>query len=233
MTVANARAYAPQIFGVGAGIIVLYGVSDIIYWITTTILSLDMYDVFYMGFSTGSLSVLLLAGTAFGLYRRARIQPERALRLALGKVQRSPAVTAVLGTNVREGALRAYSRVHGHVAVSRNRRLAWVEPRSQFLFQVAGDKGDAFVSGEAVKHNGRVILSLLAVDTPSHTVLLVGDEDKLSVRGSLRGFLQVQRAQYIQQTRQEDDDARVREQEEVLPDDGSDVAKPKKRTSSS
>lgn len=225
LTLSSLRQYLPQLAGVTAGIVILYGVSDIIYWITTTILGLDMYDVFYYGFYTGSACVLLLSTTSFALYRRARIQPERAVKLALAKVQRSGAVAGLLGGNVKQGALTATSRSIGHVSVSKSRRLAWVEPRAQFLFQVVGDAGDGFVSGEAVKHNGRTVLSLLALDTRDSTILLVGEEEKLSVKGSLRGFLQVQRAQYIEQSTQEDDDARVEEQAD-LPDDGSDTVKP-------
>jgi hypothetical protein len=56
-------------------------------------------------------------------------------------------------------------------------------------------------------------------------LLLKGSEDKLHVRGTLRGFLQTERAQYIPQDREEaDDDAKVEEQA-ALPEDEEEPAK--------
>lgn len=49
-------------------------------------------------------------------------------------------------------------------------------------------------------------LSLVALDTQDHVLLVKGDETRLHVRGQLRGFLQAERAKYIAQIEAEDDD---------------------------
>jgi hypothetical protein len=51
--------------------------------------------------------------------------------------------------------------------------------------------------------------------SPAQLLLLKGSEDKLHVRGTLRGFLQTERAAFIQQDRDEDDDKKVEEQEKL------------------
>jgi hypothetical protein len=89
------------------------------------------------------------------------------------------------------------------------------------LFQVVGDRGEGMATVEAVKHRGGLVINLLAVDTlatpgrPSQLVLVTGSADKLGVRGTLRGFLQTERAQYIPQVATATDDDLLREQESL------------------
>jgi hypothetical protein len=75
---------------------------------------------------------------------------------------------------------------------------------------------------EAIKHRGVLKLTLLALDilpTPGtrapDTILVSGSEDRLHVRGQLRGFLQTERAQYISQDAENSDEAILAVQEEV------------------
>ena len=95
------------------------------------------------------------------------------------------------------------------------------------LFQVVGDRGEGMVTVEAVKHRGGLVVNLLCVDTlaspgrPSQLVLVTGSADKLGVRGTLRGFLQTERAQYIPQVAVQTDDDRLAEQERLPEPEGA------------
>ena len=75
---------------------------------------------------------------------------------------------------------------------------------------------------EAIKHAGALKFNVVAVDVlpkpgsaPSaqpELVIVQGKEDKLHVRGQLRGFLQGPRVQFLSQERSEDEEDRLREQ---------------------
>ncbi len=59
---------------------------------------------------------------------------------------------------------------------------------------------------EAIKHKGAIKLTLLSLDilpragTPAgEPILVAGKEDRLHVRGQLRGFLQTERAAFVPQ----------------------------------
>jgi hypothetical protein len=105
-------------------------------------------------------------------------------------------------------------------------QLSWVEPRAQLLFHVSGDKGEAMVTAEVVKHRGGVVFNLLALDLPAtasrpaEVLLLQGDRSKLEVRGTLRGFLQqTQQMQFasIPQNRDAPADGTLVSEQESLP----------------
>lgn len=183
-------------------------------------LQLDMYDVFRYGFVTGALCVGAVGGGAFWLRRVTRISPEKAFKKALARVQSNPAAQKALGSpTLKSGQLRAYTLQAGHVSFGK--KMAWVEPRAQLLFQVVGEVSgkEGMVTAEAVQHKNGIVLNLLALDvlgsqgSPAQLLLLKGSEDKLHVRGTLRGFLQTERAAFIQQDQEEDDDKKVEEQE--------------------
>jgi hypothetical protein len=131
-------------------------------------------------------------------------------------------VQSVLGHNLASGSLKAFSFEPGHFSLTK--RLAWVAPRAQVLFQVrvltlflfldvpsctslptpiycnqvSGEKGEGFATAEAVQQPNGLVFNLLALDVippassgKQPTLLVVhGREEKLHVRGSLRGFLQ-------------------------------------------
>jgi len=128
------RKYLPQIALGGGALVVVYGISKIMIYVTSGLMSLDFKDVFYYGYLTGAVSVLVVAAGATYALRLARINPEGAFRRALSRVQADASAQAVLGTNIRGGNLKAYTIQPGHVSLAK--RLAWVEPRVQMLFQV-------------------------------------------------------------------------------------------------
>ena len=177
-------------------------------------------QVFELGFGTGLVSGGLVAATLVAGYRAITISTQTVHKLALAKLARAPQVRAALGSGISSGNLRAYVMYPGHLSIG-SKRLGWVEPRAQMLFQVTGERGEGIATLEAVKHRGRVVISLLAVDTlaapgrPSQLVLVQGSEEKLHVRGTLRGFLQSERAQYIPQDRVATDDDFLKEQESL------------------
>jgi hypothetical protein len=201
----------------------------------------DLYDAFYLGFGTGFSALVLLGMGGTWLYRRTIVSPGRVIARALAVAQKSRRVAGAIGGSVKQGrceqqptlpppppttppsprpearSLKAYVHHPGHYSVAK--RLAWVEPRAQVLFNIAGERGEAVVSAEGVKVGGSVILTSVAVDaSPAGgdapvLFLLKGDESKLHAAGHVRGFLQLQRARYVPQDTADDDDARLKEQE--------------------
>lgn len=210
------KLYWPQILAGGGALIVLYGISSASVHIATVLLELDMKQVFYMGFLTGVGTALGLGLIGLRFYRNITIQPDTVYRHALYKLARNSVIRGELGTQIRSGSLKAYVIQPGHITMDKG--IRWVEPRIQMLFQVVGDKNEGMATCEAVKHKGALAFSVLALDTlakpnkPSILILVAGKEEKLHVRGTLRGFLQTERAQYVVQDRSENDDDLIAEQ---------------------
>ncbi len=213
----------------------MWGVSSAAVHVATVLLELDMKQVFYIGFLTGVATSAGFVAGGWRAYRAITIAPDAVYRAALHKLQRNAVVRAELGNNLRPGHLKAYVVHPGHFSI--DKRFGWVEPRVQMLFQVSGDKqlppsgaghgasgAEGMVTCEAVKHRGQLAFSVIALDTlaapgkPSVLILVAGKEEKLHVRGTLRGFLQTERAQYVSQDVTERDEDRLNEQEEVVPE---------------
>jgi hypothetical protein len=219
VTVTNLKTYWPQVAAGTGALVVFYGISSASVHVATTLLELDMKQVFYAGFLTGVLTSAALGAGAFRLYRTITIAPDAVYRAALQKLARNSVIRGEIGSQLRSGHLKAYVAHPGHLSM--DKKFGWVEPRLQMLFQVVGDKGEGIATAEAVKHKSGIVFSLLTVDTlarpgnPSSLILVAGKEEKLHVRGTLRGFLQTERAQYVEQDRTERDDDRMAEQEEL------------------
>ena len=230
LTIANAKKFWPAIAAGSMALIAVYGLGSAMFHITTTFLSLDFKHVFYIGFITGTLGSACVAGGVYYIRKLVTISTQVVHRRAISKLARSRDIATALGPNVRSGELRAYTLHSGRFAWTGS-KIAFVEPRAQMLFQVVGDMGEGMASVEAVKHKGGVVLTLLAVDTlatrdrPSELIVALGSEDKLHVRGTLRGFLQTERAQYIPQDKPVVTDvSELLAEQETLPEESDDDA---------
>lgn len=214
--VARARRLAPTAAAALGGSVVIYGAWRILVWVTEEFLALSFLNVFEYGFFAGVGLTTTVVGSVAVAYRRNRIAPAAAFKDALSVVSADAAAEKALGTNIRAGALKAYVAVPAHLAARGG--LAWVEPRIQVLFHVFGELGEGMVTAEAVKHRGSLLWSVLALDVlpvgsrPAEVLLLRGTEDKLHVRGTLRGFLQTQRAAFVPQDRDANDETLLQEQ---------------------
>jgi hypothetical protein len=206
--------------GVG-GLVIVYGMSTLAFHATSTFLSLTLTDAMYFGFGTGFVSAAMLAGGAARAYVLATLSPDAAYAVALARIRADERVALAMGASLSPGELKAYTHVQGHLSTT---KLGWVDPRVSMLFQVVGnDTGrQAMASVEAIKHKGVLSLTLLALDilpapgsrTPQ-MLLIEGKEERLHVRGQLRGFLQSERAQFIAQDETETDEALLAEQAEA------------------
>ena len=176
-----ARALAPASVAAAGGIIVVYGTWRILVSVTESVMSLSFFNVFEYGFVAGAGTVLAVAGAAAYGARLTRISPDAACRAALALVLEAPAAERALGTNIREGALKAFVAAPAHLTARGG--LAWVEPRIQVLFQVVGEFGEAMVTAEAIKHRGALTWTVVALDVlasaarPAQTIVLRGSED--------------------------------------------------------
>lgn len=172
----------------------------------------------------------LCAGGAFYVYRAMTLSPKQVYRAAMYKLQRSDTVRAKLGPHVRAGQLKAFATIPGHMSLAGGSVPRLVAPHTQMLFQVVGEWGEGMVTVEALKHKGSLKFNVLALDTlarqgaPAELVLVAGKEEFLHVRGTLRGFLQSERAQYIPQDRSVREEDLIRAQEELPAEPEVDVS---------
>lgn len=222
LTVDNARRYYPHILATCGGVVVIYGLSRLAISSMSLVLGMDLYHAFYIGLGSGLSVALVLGGSAVYVYRMVTINPEVAYKRALARVQGSTFIRAYLGNTIKPGVLKAHNYMPGHLASGKSvGKLTWVEPRVQMLFQVTGEKGEAMVTAEAVKHNGGLVFNLLAIDSPAkgdkpaEILLLQGEQSRLEVQGALRGFLQLPQSSFalIPQNRKQSDEDLVHEQE--------------------
>ncbi len=206
------QLHFPQITAVAGGIIVVYGVSRFMVSMTNQFMATTLTDAAWMGFYGGFAAAGLSAGALFMISRALTIRPERVFRHALRRVQANEAAQRSLGLHIHSGELRAYTIRQGYMSLCDvTYRPTWVEPRVQMLFQVKGDFDDGMVTVEAKKmFPNRLQYSLVTVDplrATSPMVLVEGDEERLHIRGQLRGFLQSERVPYIKQTEVDEDEA--------------------------
>ena len=233
VTVANLRLYWPQLAAAAGGVVVLYGIGSVSLHVATTLLQIDMEQVFKVGFFTGVGTVSLLAALALRALRANSLRPDTVVRAALYALQRNGAVAGELGAGaLRAGELVAYNVRDAHFAVN---KLGWVEPRVSALFQVVGERGEGMVTVEAVKHKGSLQFMLIALDVPetrereARLLLVAGKEERLQVRGSLRGFLQVERARFVPQNRALRDEDLIAEQAALPVSEDADETAPADR----
>ena len=233
VTVANLRLYWPQLAAAAGGVVVLYGIGSVSLHVATTLLQIDMEQVFKVGFFTGVGTVTLLAALALRALRANSLRPDTVMRAALYALQRNGAVAEELGAGaLRAGELAAYNVRDAHFAVN---KLGWVEPRVSALFQVVGERGEGMVTVEAVKHKGGLQFMLIALDVPetrereARLLLVAGKEERLHVRGSLRGFLQAERARFVPQDRALRDEDLIAEQAALPTSEDADETAPADR----
>jgi len=94
-----------------------------------------------------------------------------------------------------------------------------------------GELGTAMVTAEAVLHRGALTFTVIAIDVlptaaqAARVIVLLGSEDKLHVRGTLRGFLQTERAAHIPTDKAEPTDEELVEEQRKLDPAGGAAAK--------
>jgi len=193
----------PQIAGGALALIGVYGVSRAIISLTSTLMNVTLTQAVSIGFGTGLLTAAGVAGAAYSASQRTSIRPELVLRSAMKRLRNSQVVVDAVGSPVVAGTLRAYTIRQGHLAFDEAGSLAWVSPRVQMLCAVEGPTKQAMVSLEAERQSTGLVFTLLSVDVLGSTqapIVVEGREDRLQVRGQLRGFLQSERVSYIEQT---------------------------------
>lgn len=203
---------APQIGAVALTGIAVYGVSRVVITLASTLLNLTLTQAVSIGFGAGVVTAAGVASAAYFAMQRITIRPEYVFRLALHRLRNSQSVVDAVGKPVQGGNLRAYTIREGHYAFNAINRIGWVNPRVQMLFSVQGPKQQAMVSLEAEKMGNTTEFTLLSVDVLGHhadapPLLVEGLEDRLKVRGQLRGFLQSERVRYIEQSKPSSEDA--------------------------
>ncbi|KAA0170395.1 hypothetical protein FNF27_06652 [Cafeteria roenbergensis] len=205
---------APQLAGAGLAVVGVYGVSKVIVSLTSTLLNVTLTQAVTIGFGGGILTAAGIAAGAYAVSGRFSIRPELVFRTAFHKLKNSQVVVDAIGAPVKAGALRAYTIQQGHMAFCADNSLKWVSPRVQMLFALEGSQHSAMVSLEAETVNGALNFTLLTVDVlgakqNAPPLVVEGLQDRLEVRGQLRGFLQSERVRYIEQTKPSPEEVEV------------------------
>lgn len=230
LTLANARAYWPQLVGAGVAVVAVYGVSVLVYDLTSTLINLSFERVFFIGFGAGAGCVVVAVGGVAYARRAAALPASSVLRAGLARLSHNDAVRARLGTGLKVGALVASSTVPGHIAVGAGSLLPrLVAPHTQVLATVSGDWASGVMTVEGLTDGaGHLKLAVVALDVPPRAgrpgelLLVAGAEAKLHKEGCIRGFLQLDRAVYVTPDAPPTTDAeRLKEQDE-LPAEGED-----------
>jgi hypothetical protein len=201
------KKYWPYAGYFTAAVVTVYGVSRLVYFVTSSLLTLDFEDVFEIGFFTGLGLSGAVAATSFYLSRYVLISPSRTLN-AVRNYIKSKNISS-LSTN---SPLFAYNVSYGHLSMN-TAGLKWVEPRCKLLFKT----DDSFVTAEAVRHDGKIVLTLLVLDSTvsatSEPTIVIGNQLQLEVKGCLRGLLQEKKVNVIPQSKELTDSELVKEQE--------------------
>lgn len=212
----------PTYGAIAGGVLIVYGVSKTVLYITHTFMSVNFSTVAYISFIAGFGAAAFCGALFASGYRMVTIRPEPVFRAALSAVKANPEARQLLGSSIRAGQLRAYVLRTGTFGLdSETRKLTWLRPRVQMLFQVVGSEREGMACVEGTRklgslrkvHVNMLTLDVLRSDGDSTMVLVTGSPERLKVRGQLRGFLQTERVKYISQ------DVRDKFAEAVTPED--------------
>lgn len=210
------RRYRPVILKTGAAVLGIGGVyfiSSVVMGSANWFLSIPPHSFIWYGYIAGFFSAALCGGLIYATRRSVTIRPENVFRMSRKLVENNTEVQSQLGRYLTPGKLKAYKIDGGNITLEKKSGDTFATvpslkpPRVQMLYNMFGDGGkEGMVSVEAVKLKGQLTLRMVAVDVGSNLILISGTEERLKVAGQLRGFLQAERAKYLSQDVEEDDD---------------------------
>ncbi|KAG5035999.1 hypothetical protein GLYMA_04G223900v4 [Glycine max] len=166
-----------------------------------------------------ALSSAIVAFT--GLYIRARltINPDKAYRMAMTKLNTSAGILEVMGAPLSGTDLRAYVMSGGGLTVKKFKPS--VRGRRCFLiFPIRGSEKKGLVSVEVKKKKGQYHMKLLAVDVPmasgpDQRLYLIGNEEEYRVGGGIISELRDPVVRAMAATKEFDDLDEIEEEEDA------------------
>lgn len=192
------KSYMPVGFAVGGGSVALYGISKIMYFVTTTFMTLTPTASLYYGFIGGSLSAALAAGAGILLLQSSRgIDHERLWRRAISELSKNDKVKRNVGFRIRAGDMKAYLTTQRGGLLVHKGSLSWAKSRCEMIFPIEG-YGDhlyteGFVTVVVSKKFGLYdkieFLSVTLLDDKSTNIIVKGDESMVSLRDPLNKFI--------------------------------------------
>ncbi|RAL52279.1 unnamed protein product [Cuscuta campestris] len=139
------------------------------------------------GFLALSTAIVAFAG----LYLRSRftINPDKAYRMAMRRLNTSAGILEVMGAPLAGTDLRAYVMSGGGLTL-KNFKPRYRGKRCFLIFPIRGSERKGLVSVEVKKKKGQYDMKLLAVDIPmasgpDQRLFLIGDEEEYRVGGGL------------------------------------------------
>ena len=169
--------------GLGGAGVTMYGITSILYHVTTSLMTLTPATSLYYGFIGGAIT----AGSGTSMFVAARkliyIHPETAWHAANDIINGDRIVTEILGVRTKSGSdvIKAYKHYAGGLTV-RNNRPTWVNPSVDLLVKIDGEKCDALACIKISMKNMKEEVDYLCLyfdEKDSHDIsdmLLVGDK---------------------------------------------------------
>lgn len=129
---------------VAGGVVTLYGISTMLYSITSSLMTLTPMSSLYYGFVGGCITAAAGSSAFMTSGRLTSVHPDAAYHAAIKLLDADKAVSAVLGrrTTSSSQAIKAFRHTSGGLSV-RDGRPTWVLPSLEMTVRVGGDKSDA------------------------------------------------------------------------------------------
>lgn len=195
-------AKVPQ-FGAAAGVIIaMYGVSKVVFWLSSEFMSINFATVGYIGFSLGILTTGIVGAGSLVVRRMITLAPRTVVDGAFAAVKASPEVTALLGEKVTMSALRSSVSIPGGLSKPVSGFVpSWHSPTVKVVFAVTGTKGSGMVCGEGTVAKGTLQLLAVTFDatgkpgTPGGAaalqgpLLVAGSRHRLGVRDEMKALV--------------------------------------------
>lgn len=183
--------------GMAGGAITLYGISTMLYSVTSSLMTLTPMTSLYYGFVGGFITAAAGSSVFMTSARLTHIHPDAAWHAALKVIDNDKSAGAVIGrrTGSSSAAVKAYKHTRGGLTVL-NGRPAWVKPTVDLLVRVSGEKSDVLASVRVSRDKllGPAAVSYLCLefkDQPHHSgeLLLVGDsKDEVLLQSMQKSF---------------------------------------------
>lgn len=195
-------AKMPQ-FGAAAGVIIaMYGVSKVVFWMSSEFMSINFATVGYIGFSLGILTTGIVGGGSLLVRRLLTLPPQTVVDGVFAAVKGNPEVTALLGEKITMSALRSSVSLPGGLSKPVSGFVPeWRSPIVKVVFPVSGSKGAGMVCGEATVARGKMQLRAVTFDatgkvgTPGGAaslqgpLLVTGSRHRIGVRDEMKALV--------------------------------------------
>ena len=181
--------------GATGGVVTLYGISKILYTVTSTLFSLTPAASLYYGFLTGVITAGTGASAISSVYKVVNMNVDTAWRSAFYIINNDKKVLDLIGKSKLYGSdmIKAYKVYAGGPTVVNN-MPTWVYPKAEMLVKLTGEKGNALASMKIIRKTirGREQLEYLCLHIPiagtnnTEDIVIINDDNTNNNNSNLK-----------------------------------------------